>query len=147
MKLLKHQKQITALLLLIAMSVMFVCPTYAAVNTEGIVSPQYTTGYNATADISISSTGYTIVTVRAQAATSLESISAITYLERNVYGMWVRVDIGTTNNEWTCSCSNGSLAKAYTTTLSASGQYRVVSIVTITGDTVESITATDFTSF
>ena len=137
----------TATLLLIAMLFANALPSHAAVVTPPTISPQYETTNNMRADITITSTGYASITVTVMGTSGTNTISLVTYLEKYNYGMWTRVAIGTENNEWKYTKNGTTLNKTYSYALPASGQYRVVSLVTLNGDTANTVTVTDYTSF
>ena len=137
----------TAALLLIAMLFTIALPSHAAVVTPPTVSPLYTAANDICADITITSTGYASITVTVMGTSSTNTISLVTYLEKYNYGMWTRVAIGTTNNEWKYTKNGTTLNKTYSYPLTVSGQYRVVSLVTLNGDSSNTVTVTDYTSF
>lgn len=140
-------KRATSILLLLAMILALVNPTNAAVITEPQISPLYINAETVTTDISISSTGVAAIVLNVSGYANVERISVTTYIEKYNYGMWVRVNIGTTNNEWTYTYNGQAMRKMYSYKLSSSGQYRAVSLFTLTGDTTETLTVSDYTSF
>lgn len=140
-------KRITATLLLIAILFSISSPTQAAAITAPTISPLYSSSGNMVADIAITSTGYANISITVTCESDVDTISLITYLEKYNYGMWTRVSIGTANNEWTYLKNGCSLCKTYCYALPSSGQYRVVSLVTLNGDTANTVTVTDYTSY
>jgi hypothetical protein len=140
-------KKATSILILFAMLLALVNPANAAAITEPQISPRYTNAETVTTDISISTSGVASVVLNVSGYANLETISVTTYIEKYNYGMWVRVNIGTTNNEWTYSYKGQAMRKTYSYTLTSSGQYRAVSLFTLAGDTTETITVSDYTSF
>lgn len=140
-------KKCTAFILVAIILFSLATPTHAASHPESDISPLFLEAQSVSVDLSISSSGFALANVKVRGKDTLRSISIVVCLERYVYGMWVRVDIGKPNNEWTYTCDGDSLNKAFTTNLTISGQYRAVAIVALTGDTVEEVIVTDSTTY
>lgn len=73
------------------------------------------------ADVSISCTGYSGVT----------KITSETCLQRKVGLIWIKADIGTTNNVWTYSVNKDLLATSHSAKLSKTGTYRAKTVFTV----------------
>ncbi len=107
----------------------------AAVVDDNEIVPYYNNVVTVTTTVSISSSG--VITIKNSYTGKSGSISRAvikTYIEKKTLGLfWTRVDIGTTNDEWTFTSTNNSDKKTYTYQLSSTGTYRVTAEYTISG--------------
>ena len=103
------------------------------------VSPCYTNAQQAQISFTIDQNGNGSVLIQCVGNSNVSHIRLVTYLERNVNGNWVRVDIGTTNNQWVYSALDNAAVISYTPKLTVKGQYRASTVITLTATTVEVI--------
>ena len=128
-------KRVFSAILVLATLFALACPAFG-------VEPRYANATSLYATLNISSSGLATVRVRVSGNSSLVHTDISTYLEKNVNGTWVRVDIGTENDVWEYSTTSITTLKTYTVQLNSAGEYRVVAEFTLTGSTVEEITKT-----
>lgn len=127
--------------ILLALVFLFACivPVHAAQVPS--VSPLWANTSQAYLTLTISESGNASFTVTVIGKSTATKISTVTYLERKVGSSWVRVDLGTTNDELLYSTTASYLSKNYTKTLTTKGEYRAVCEITVNG-TVEDETFT-----
>lgn len=100
--------------------------------SSGDIMPYYDYTRQATSNLSISSAGKATISIGCTGISGkVSKISAETCLQRKVGLIWVKVDIGKTNNVWTSSTTNYYLNASYSTTLSQKGTYRAKTIFTV----------------
>lgn len=128
------KKVISAFLVLVIFFVT-TCPTYAA-------EPRYANANVLNVTLSISSSGKATIVVRVSGNTTSAHMNMTTYIEKKVGNVWTRVDIGTVNDVWEYNTTSSNAIKNYATQLSSTGNYRAVTVFTLTGSTVEEITKT-----
>lgn len=133
-------KKIIASVLVIVSMCVLAYPVHAA--TPSTMEPRYTNVQSATVSLSISNSGLATARVTVLGKSTLEETNVVVYLEKKVGSSWVRVDIGTTNDEWEYTSTSISFNKTYTKQLSSSGQYRAVAEFTFTAGSVEEVTKT-----
>lgn len=124
-------KKTCSILLILVLLVACITPAHAAQIPS--VTPLYENTSNATLSFTITESGEASFTVNISSDSSAIMISTVTYLEQKVGSSWVRVDIGTTNNELLYRTTNSYLHKNYTHTLTSRGEYRAVCDVTVYG--------------
>ena len=132
------KKVCSALLILV---LLFACSVPAHAAQAPTVSPLYVNTTQARLTFTISESGNASFTVTIIGKSTATKISTVTYLERKVGTSWVRVDLGTTNDELLYSTTASYLSKNYTHSLTVKGEYRAVCDVTVEG-TVEDETFT-----
>lgn len=95
--------------------------------TQGDIMPYYNNVSNATANLSISSSGKMTINYSYVGSSGVTTKAVITtYIEKRFLGLfWKRVDIGTTNNQWVDTIKNYKYSGSRTYQLSSSGTYRV----------------------
>ncbi len=133
-------KKFLSCILILATIFALAQPAFAARSCG--IAPQYVNAKKAVVNLTISSSGKATVTVTLSGNSGLKEASVTTYLEKKVNGVWTRVDISATNDEWVYSTTSRSFSKPYSTSLSSTGQYRAVARFTLTASTVEYITDT-----
>lgn len=125
-------RKITALFLFAILLATAVLPA-AAAQPEGLVSPLLLNTAQADVTIAITEDGLCSMTVTCIGKSTATGISTVTYLERKVGSSWVRVDTGTTDDQWLYNVTASRLVKNYKLQLTIKGEYRVTSVVTVTG--------------
>lgn len=130
-------KKAVSMVLAMIMVLSLTVPGFAA--QVPTVSPCYTNAHQASISFSISESGNGSVAVRCIGNSNVSHIRIVTYLERYDDGEWVRVDIGTTNNQWVYSVLDTEALAFYSPQLTVKGQYRASTIITLTAVTVEVI--------
>lgn len=110
------------------------------------IRPQYANARQAEVLLSISSSGKAVV-VKCYGTNGLKSAYVTTYLEKNVSGTWIRVNIPAPNNTWTYSTTSQSFSQEYIVALDSVGQYRATSQFVLTAATVEYITDTSYATY
>ena len=111
------------------------------------IRPQYANARQAEVLLSISSSGKAVVVVKCYGTNGLKSAYVTTYLEKNVSGTWIRVNIPAPNNTWTYSTTSQSFSQEYIVALDSVGQYRATSQFVLTAATVEYITDTSYATY
>lgn len=130
-------KKAVSMVLAMIVALSLTVPVFAA--QVPTVSPCYTNAQQAKIIFDIDNNGNGSVTVRCVGNSNVSHIRAVTYLERYDNGEWVRVDIGTTNNQWVNSVFDTAALMSYSPKLTVKGQYRASTIITLTAATVEVI--------
>ena len=100
-----------------------------------IISPMYNNTSRTNTAFAINSSGNATVTVGYFGFSGITTHAKITtYIERKLLGLfWVRVDIGTTNNQWIDNPVGHQFITSHSTQLSQTGHYRAVVLYTIYG--------------
>lgn len=133
-------KKVVVCILVLASLITLSCPAYAA--EARLVNAQ-----SVTLTLTISDSGVAKVSAAIVGTSALVKSEVMIYLEKNVGGTWVRVDIGTTNNVWEYSTTSRVSTKSFSTQLNATGNYRVVAEFTLTASAVETITKTSMATY
>lgn len=115
---------------------------------ESDISPCYDYTRQTSSALGISNSGKATVSIGCTGLnSSVSKIKAETCLQRKVGLIWVKADIGTTNNVWTDTTTNYYLNASHSATLSKSGTYRAKTIFTVyCGSNSEKITVYSGTS-
>lgn len=124
-------KRITAILLTIVLLLATAVPAFAAVPEVAV--PYYANTSQANVSFVISDNGEASWTIMCIGKSSCTGIDAITYLEYQVGSSWMRVDIGTVNEEYTYSTTASRFVQNNKTTLLTPGTYRAVVEFTVYG--------------
>ena len=119
--------------ILLILVLLFACITPAHAAQIPSVSPLWENTSQAYLSFTILESGESSFTVTIIGNSSAILISTVTYLEQKVGSSWVRVDIGTTNNELLYRTTNSYVRKNYTHTFTERGEYRAVCDVTVYG--------------
>ncbi len=128
-------KKVFASVLVLCLSVVPVCSVSVSAATQGDITPYYNNVSNATANLSISSSGKMTINYSYVGSSGVTTKAVITtYIEKRTLGLfWTRVDIGTTNNQWVDTIKNYRYSGSRTYQLSSTGTYRVTVIYKIYG--------------
>ncbi len=138
----KLKKVCCFLFTMIACILSFLAPQVAEASEYDIM-PYYDYTRQASSSLSINSSGKATVSISCTGISGkVSKITAETCLQRKVGLIWVKVDIGTTNNVWTDSTTNYYLNSSHSTTVSKSGTYRAKTVFKVynTSTKSESIT-------
>lgn len=111
------------------------------------ISPYYTNATTVSATMDIQSDGIATIHLVCYGKSSVDSISATTYIEMKVGTSWVRVNIGTSTNTWSYTTSANRLVKTYSTELPCNGEYRVVTTFVLHSTTAETISRSETCSY
>ena len=133
---------------LLATVLLFATAMPALAATNETVTPYYTNATSAKASLDISSDGWATVIVSCSGKPGTQSISVTYYVEK-LYGSntWVRVNTGTTNNEWTVTTTGRLLSDTQTVKLYVPGKHRLTAVFVVTLSSSETITLTDECTF
>lgn len=126
------KKSIALILSLVA---LFSCYSLtAAAYSENEMTPYYNNASLADATISISSSGKATIKLTGYGISGVTSkITAVSYIQRKIGLIWVRVDNGLSGKEWTDTVNGTNLTKTHTLQLSKPGTYRVKAEFTFYG--------------
>ena len=106
----------------------------AAVNGETVIMPCYNNVKNADVILTISSSGKASINLTCSGKEGVTSkITAVTYLQRKSGLVWVKVDNGLSNKEWTDTVYTINMNKTHTIQLEKTGTYRVKTEFTVKG--------------
>lgn len=130
-------KKITALILAVTLLTAMCIPVSAAENTA---QPYYINTNQARVVLAITESGSAEIHVSCIGNSNATKIQTTTYLQRKVGSTWVKVSIGQTNNQWTATANTSYLLKDYSHQLSTTGQYRAVTVFTVSGTQSETFT-------
>lgn len=139
-------KKLICLLLSLISLFAFAMPAFA--EQSEVTMPYYTNATTVSTELQISNTGVATVNVYCVGKVGTTSINVTYYLEKQNGSSWSRVDIGTTNDQWTHTVSTRVLSQTKTAQLYSSGTYRVTAVFKVTiSSLTETITATDMATF
>lgn len=130
-------KKAISFLVAVMMTLSLAVPVFGA--QEATVTPRYTNAQQVRITFAINQNGNATVVVKCIGNSNVSHVRIVTYLERYVNGGWVRVDIGTTNNQWVYSALDSGATISYSPKLTVKGEYRASTIITLTATTVEVI--------
>lgn len=106
----------------------------AAVIEETGIMPFYNNAKSADVKLSVSSSGKATIKIICSGKEGVTSkITAVTYLQRKVGLIWVKVDNGLENKEWVDTVYTIDMNKTYTLQLEKTGTYRVKTEFTVKG--------------
>lgn len=120
---------------------MMVVPVYAVTDDEPTV-PYYINAASANVNLVIDDSGLATIKSTCRGISGTTSIHATTYLEKKVNGTWSRVDIPEANDQWINSTSSRIFSTTNTHQLTATGNYRAVTVFVVTAGSAETITVT-----
>lgn len=105
------------------------------------VQPYYDYTMQTSSNLYISSSGKAEVSIGCTGFSSVTKITSETCLQRKFGLIWIKADIGTTNNVWTYSVNKDFLATLHSAKLSKKGTYRAKTVFTVyKGSNYEKIT-------
>jgi len=140
----KHIKKLISLTLFICM----LTTTLSSATIYGSeITPRYNNVYNATATTSVNDSGTLSIKYYYSGISGTTTKAVITtYIEKQfLFIFWTRVDIGTTNNEWTQTVNNYKYSGTRTFNLPSTGTYRTTVIYEVygSGGSADTITCQD----
>lgn len=99
------------------------------------IMPRYNNVYNATSTSSVNDNGTLTIKYYYSGISGTTSKAIITtYIEKQfLFFFWTRVDIGTSNNEWTQTVNNYKYSGSRTFSLPSTGTYRTTVIYEVYG--------------
>lgn len=118
---------------------VFSVPALAAGEND-VIMPCYTNATVARVTLTITDNGLATVNSTCTAIPGTTWIRARTYLEKKVNGVWTRVDILSTNDEWVTSINTRTFSVTKTHQLTSRGTYRAVTTFDVIAETTETIT-------
>ena len=132
-----------------------ICMLTATVSSTTIYGNEITPRYNNTASASLNTTvnsnGTLTISYNCQGYSSATSkIVITTYIEKQfLFFFWTRVDIGTTNNEWSQTINNYRYTGTLTFMLPSTGTYRTTVTYKVygSGGTTDEITKEDIITY
>lgn len=140
----KHLKKIISLTLFICMltTTLSSSPIYGSE-----ITPRYNNVQKATVTTTVNSDGTLNINYNFTGISGTTTKAVITtYIEKQfLFIFWTRVDIGTTNNEWTQTVNNYRYSGTRTFKLPSTGTYRTTTIYEVygSGGSADTITCQD----
>lgn len=123
----KALKSVSVIICLIAC--LFGNNLIAHASTEDMVTPYYDYAQYVSVGLGISSNGKASVSIHCSGiSTSVKKITAETCIQRKVGLIWVKQDIGTTNDVWNDSKNGFALNASHSAQLNKSGDYRAKTV-------------------
>ena len=106
----------------------------AAIIEEPVIMPCYNNAENTDVRLTINSSGKATIKIICSGKEGVTSkITAVTYLQRKVGLIWVKVDNGLANKEWVDTVYTIDMNKTHTLQLEKTGSYRVKTEFTVKG--------------
>lgn len=141
-----QMKKVLSLFLALALSFsIFQVPTLAAENDA--IMPRYTNATVAEVILSIDNSGFATINSHCTGIPGTTWIRAQTYLEKKVNGVWKRVDIMSTDDQWVTTINTRVFSVTKTHQLTSRGEYRAVTTFTVTAGTSEKITVIFYATY
>lgn len=107
---------------------------FAATSTESEMVPYYNNTNSASVTFAISSTGKATFNLSCIGKSGVTTkITAVSYIQRKVGLIWVKVDNGLDGKKWTDTVNGTNLKKSHSLQLSKTGTYRVKAEYTVYG--------------
>lgn len=128
-------KKLTALILSLILLLTATTPAFAA-QTETTVTPRYINTSQAGVTFAILEGGVAEWTIACFGESSCTSIDAVTYVERKMGTVWMRMSVDHPIKEYYYSVTGAELVNTYQLQLNFAGEYRAVVEFTVHG-TVE----------
>lgn len=117
------------------------------VNASSSLLPRYNNVFSAQSYANISQTGKLTLTNTYEGKSNYVSKAIITsYIEKQTSNIWIRVNIGTGNNEWIDTIYSQNYTGNHSTKLSSKGSYRIIVKYVIYGKDQSIDTITDMLS-
>lgn len=124
----------TIALLLAVVTLLSCCGLTMIATAENEATPYYNNTNYASVTFSISDTGKATFSLSCSGKSGITSkIVAVSYIQRKVGLIWVRVDNGLDGKEWTDTVNGINLTKSHSLQLSKTGTYRVKVEFAVTG--------------
>ncbi len=133
------KKLISVFLALALCFSVFSAPASASVENNP-VEPRYTNATVAEVILAIDDSGLATVNSYCSAIPGTTWIRATTYLEKKINGVWTRVDILSTDDQWVTMINTRLFSVTKTHQLTSRGTYRAVTTFDVIAGTTETIT-------
>ena len=140
------KKLISVFLALALCFSVFSAPASAAAENNSI-EPRYTNATVADVTLGINNSGLATVTSTCTAIPGTTWIRATTYLEKKVNGVWTRVDILSTDDQWVTMINTRLFSVTKTHQLTSRGSYRAVTIFDVIAETTETIRVVSYATY
>lgn len=121
--------------LFLAIVTLLICSGMSMLTSaENEVTPYYNNTNSASLTFAISSSGKATFDLACTGMSGITSkIVAVSYIQRKVGLIWIRVDNGLDGKEWTDISNGTNLTKSHSLQLSKTGTYRVKVEFTVSG--------------
>ena len=127
-------KRIISALLVAVLLITCIGTSSFAIESNDIVRPYYNNTDYVTINLSISDTGKATVKLTCKGETGVTTkITAVSYLQRKVGLIWVKVDNGLDGKKWNDTVNGVNLIKTHTLQLEKTGSYRAKVEYTVYG--------------
>lgn len=124
----------TIALLLAAVTLLSCCGLSMMASAANEATPYYNNTSLVSVTFSISNTGKATFNLSCSGKSGITSkIVAVSYIQRKVGLIWVRVDNGLDGKEWTDTVNGTDMTRSHSLQLSKTGTYRVKVEFTVTG--------------
>lgn len=133
------KKALSAFLALALCFSVFHTTASAAVEDNAIM-PRYTNITVANVTLAINDSGLATVKSTCTARLGTTWIRATTYLEKKVNGVWTRVDILSTDDQWVTMINTRVFSVTKSHQLTSRGTYRAVTTFDVIAETTETVT-------
>ena len=125
---------------------IFSAPASAAAEDDSII-PYYTNATVAEVTLVINDAGLATIRSNCTAKLSTSWIRATTYLEKKVNGVWTRVDILSTDDQWVTMINTRVFSVTKSHQLTSRGSYRAVTTFDVIAETTETITVVSYDTY
>ena len=125
-------KRLTSLILSLVLLLTIATPAFAA-QPEDTVSPRYINTSQAGVSLAITEDGLASWTIICLGKSNCTSIDAVTYLERKMGTLWIKMSIDYPITDYMYSVNGRNLAATYEMQLTYAGEYRAVVEFTVHG--------------
>ena len=129
-------KRLTSLILSLVLLLTVVTPAFAA-QPETTVSPRYINTSYASISLVITEDGLAEWTIMCFGEPNCTGIDAVTYIERKMGTVWVRMSIDHPYTDYQCSVTGREMISTYQKQLTYAGEYRAIVEFTIHGTTAD----------
>ena len=129
-------KRLTSLVLSLVLLLTVVTPAFAT-RPETTVNPRYINTSQAGISLVITEDGLAEWTIMCFGEPNCTGIDAVTYIERKMGTVWVRMSVNHPTKEYYYSVTGQELAATYQKQLTYAGEYRAIVEFTIHGTTAD----------
>lgn len=134
---------------------LFICMLTVSLSSAKVygseVMPRYNNVYSATVNTTVNSSGTLTIKYNYLGNSSITTKATLTtYIEKQFLGIfWLRVDTGTTNDEWVQTVNDYKYTGTRTFSLPSTGTYRTTVIYKVygTGGSTDEITCQDTVTY
>lgn len=118
-----------------------------AIEKSNVIMPRYTNITVAEVTMAINNSGLATIRSSCTGIPGTTWIRAQTYLEKKVNGVWTRVDIISTDDQWVTTINTRVFSVTKTHQLTSRGEYRAVTTFTVTAGTSEKTTVMFYATY